>query len=122
MMTELLIFLPKGFIFTMHALELNKKRINHDKIGIGKFRNQVIFDKGLMLFGTKGVAITDNNGNLKASFDDIEKVRDLRISDNIWLLDDKKLLKIAIDPIAVAEEIKLLKDERMFFSPSGGLI
>lgn len=96
--------------------------VTHKNIGVGRFRNQMIFDKGLVLLGTNGVAIIDDDGNPKETFMDTGRIKGVMISDEIWLLDNKKLIKIATDPIAVIEEIEYSKGENIFFSPAGTYI
>lgn len=93
--------------------------ISYKDINVGKFRNQLIFDHGLILFGTKGVAITDDSGNTKATFDDIGRILDFRIGDEIWLVEKKRFIRLSTQPIEVIEEIPFRKREMVFFSPSG---
>jgi len=93
--------------------------ISYKDIEVGKFRNQLIFEHGLVLFGTKGIAITDRNGNVKATFDDIGRINDFRIGEEIWLVEKKRFTRIGTQPIEIIEEIPFLKNEMVFFSPSG---
>lgn len=93
--------------------------ISYKDIKVGKFRNQLIFDHGLVLFGTKGVAITDDNGQVKATFEDIGRIYDFRVGSEIWLVEKKRFTRIGTQPIEVLEEIAFRKREAVFFSPSG---
>ncbi|MCH8534303.1 MAG: PQQ-like beta-propeller repeat protein [Flavobacteriaceae bacterium] len=93
--------------------------ISYKDIQVGKFRNQLIFDHGLILFGTKGVAITNDEGEVKATFSDMNRIQDFRIGEEIWLVEKKRFTRIGTQPIKILEEIPFRKREMVFFSPSG---
>ncbi|MGM0634526.1 MAG: PQQ-binding-like beta-propeller repeat protein [Bacteroidota bacterium] len=95
------------------------KSINYKKIGVGKFKNQLAFSKGIILIGTKGLAIINNQGEVKNTFHDIKKINDIVINDEIWILEKKRFVRMSLNPIEVIEEIQLQKDEQMFFSTNG---
>lgn len=93
--------------------------VSYKDTGVGKFRNQLFFDKGLILMGTEGLAVTNNKGEVKAAFDDFGKIKDLYIGDEIYLVEKNRLTRLGIEPIEVIEQTKLDKNEGVFFSPSG---
>lgn len=95
------------------------KEISHKDIGVGRLRNQVIFDNGLILFGTKGVSIVDDAGNVQQNFEDFSKIRDYRIGDEIWLVEKKRFTRIDASSFEILEDIEFKRKENVFFSPSG---
>lgn len=95
------------------------KFIKYNKIGVGKFRNQVIFDQGLIILGTKGVVIVDNTGKMKNKFEVTGKIQKVYINKNIWLLQGNRLISLNTNPIEIIKDVKLHKNEQIYFSPSG---
>lgn len=95
------------------------KFIKHKKIGIGRLRNLVPFDQGLIILGTKGVVIVDNTGKMKNKFEDTGKIQKVYINKNIWLLQGNRLISLNTNPIEIIKDIKLHKNEQIYFSPSG---
>lgn len=96
------------------------KTISYKNIGVGKFRNQVVFNQGFILLGTKGVAFIDNNGEVKNKFENIGRIRNLVINDNeIWLLEKKRLIRMSTNPISLISEVSFKRNEELFFSETG---
>lgn len=95
------------------------KEISHKDIGVGRLRDQIIFNNGLILLGTKGVSIVDDAGNVQQNFQDFSKIRDYRIGDEIWLVEKKRFTRIDATTFAIIEDIEFKRKENVFFSPSG---
>lgn len=112
-------FSSKGIHFYDAQTGKEYKVTSYKKVGVGKFRNQFIFDEGMILLGTKGVAIVDNNGEVKITFDDMDEVRDVRIGEHIWLIQKDRLISLTTNPIEIIKDVKLQKNEKIHFSPSG---
>lgn len=94
--------------------------IDYKDFEIGRLKNQVVFDQGLILFGTKGVAIADNEGNVQTTFDNLNKILDLKVTENeIWLVEESSFFRIATSPIEVVEEVGFSNNENVFFSANG---
>ncbi|MCC5930631.1 MAG: PQQ-binding-like beta-propeller repeat protein [Cyclobacteriaceae bacterium] len=97
--------------------------MDYKAIDVGRLRNQFIFEQGLILFGTKGIAITDHSGNLKASFNDIEKITDFRLGENeIWLVEKNRFIRIDAQSVEVLEEVRFSNNENVFFSANGSCL
>lgn len=94
--------------------------ISHKDLGVGRLRNQIIFDKGLILSGTTGIAITDDQGLVRLVVNDSGKLRDCRIGDDeIWFLTDDKMRRVSINTMAVIDEMSIDKGEKVFFDSTG---
>src|SRR5699024_3249692 len=74
------------------------KNVSFKNIGVGRFRNHVIFDQGILLLGTKGLAVIDNQGEVKEVIDDVGKIHNLAINEEIWLVEKKRFIKLSTDP------------------------
>src|SRR5690625_1992298 len=98
------------------------KNVSFKNIGVGRFRNHVIFDQGILLLGTKGLAVIDNQGEVKEVIDDDGKIHNLAINEEIWLVEKKRFIKLSTDPLAKIEEMELNRNEMVFFSPNGTYI
>lgn len=109
----------KGIHFFDAKTGKEQRTVSYKDLGVGKLRNQIFFDKGLVLIGSNGVAIANKEGELKASFSDLDNIRELRIGDEIWLVENRLFSRLSTDPIEILEQTKFSGKENIFFSPSG---
>ncbi|MFN2260621.1 MAG: PQQ-binding-like beta-propeller repeat protein [Psychroflexus sp.] len=86
---------------------------------VGRLRNHIIYKNGLILLGTKGVSFTDDYGNVKHTIEDFGKVRDYRIGGEIWLVEDKRFVRLNAETLEVLDDLSFKRKENVFFSPSG---
>lgn len=101
----------------------NISTINYKDFEVGRLKNQIAFDHGLILIGTKGVAITDNEGNVQTTFDEVGKITDLRLTANeIWMVEENRFFRVGTEPLEVLEEVKFEKNENVFFSSNGSYL
>lgn len=109
----------KGIHFFDARTGKEQHMVSYKDLGVGKLRNQIFFDRGLVLIGTNGVAIADKEGEVKATFSDLDNIRELRIGDEIWLVENRLFSRLSTEPIEILEQTKFSGKENIFFSPSG---
>ncbi|MBW3469820.1 PQQ-binding-like beta-propeller repeat protein [Arthrospiribacter ruber] len=94
--------------------------VSYKKFEVGRLKNQIAFDNGLILIGTDGVAIADNEGDVQTMFEGVKEIKDLRLTDKeIWMVEKDRFFRVGTAPIEILEEVKFEKDENVFFSPEG---
>ncbi|UJP65359.1 outer membrane protein assembly factor BamB family protein [Mongoliitalea daihaiensis] len=94
--------------------------ISYKKFEVGRLKNQIAFDNGLILIGTDGVAIADNEGNVQTTFEGVKEIKDLILTEKeIWLVEKNRFFRVGTEPIEILEEVKFDKNENVFFSPEG---
>src|SRR5690606_19645684 len=88
-------------------------------LGVGTVEFSHFFEKGILIFGTKGVGIMDYEGNILQSVE-AKNVKDFAANANeVLLLENKTFTRIDLQQQKVVETVSFKSRETIVFSPSG---
>lgn len=94
--------------------------VDFKDIGVGRLRNNFIFDEGILIFGVNGVAIIDYLGKVKKKFPEIGKINDYKkVGDEVSLVEDKRFIRIHLKNMEIIESAEFKRKENVFLSPTG---
>jgi len=94
--------------------------VDFKEIGVGRLRNNFVYEDGIILFGVNGVAIIDNSGNVKKKFPEIDKINDYKkVGNEIWLVEDKRFMRLNLKNMEIVETVEFKRRENVFLSPTG---
>lgn len=88
-------------------------------LGVGTVKFSEFHPNGLLIVGTKGVAIMDVEGNVIGSVSTKNLKGFAATEKEIWLLEYKKFTRIDAKKGNILEELSLSKMDNIAFSPSG---
>lgn len=88
-------------------------------IGIGTVQFSRFFEKGILVFGTKGLGILDFNGNIIQSIEAKNVKNVMANTKEVWVLENKKFTRINLQEAKITETISFKSRETMVFSPFG---
>lgn len=88
-------------------------------LGVGTVKFSEFHPNGLLIVGTKGVAIMDVEGNVIGSVSTKNLKGFAATEKEIWLLEHKKFTRIDAKKGNILEELSLNKMDNIAFSPSG---
>lgn len=91
-------------------------------LGIGRVKYSEFYANGILLFGTKGLAIIDFEGNHLASVATKSLLDVIATKEEVWVLENKTFTRIHSKNGDVLETNILPKTEHVFLSPSGNTI
>lgn len=101
--------------YQVRNLETKTKLID----GTHKFKLSRFFEKGILVFGTKGIGIMDFDGNIIQCVE-AKNVKNVMANTNeVWILKNKKFTRINLKEAKITETITFKNRETMVFSPSG---
>ena len=96
-------------------LETNTKLID----GTHKFELSRFFEKGILVFGIKGIGIMDFDGNIIQSIEAKNVKNVMANTKEVWILENKKFTRINLQEAKITETISFKSRETMVFSPFG---
>ncbi|WP_271425204.1 PQQ-binding-like beta-propeller repeat protein [Aequorivita sinensis] len=116
---QLIDVVSKG-IYVFDAKAGNKISYTSTKdLGVGTVKYSEFYPQGLLVVGTKGVAMMDYKGNINGSFATKNLKKYSAVEDELWLLEKNRFLRISGNNGAVIEETKIGKSNFITFSPTG---
>lgn len=84
-----------------------------------KFELSRFFEKGILVFGTKGLGILDFDGNIIQSIEAKNVKNVMANTKEVWILENKKFTRINLQEAKITETISFKSRETMVFSPFG---
>ncbi|MCE7054705.1 PQQ-like beta-propeller repeat protein [Algoriphagus sp. AGSA1] len=91
-------------------------------MGVGKLVHSQFYAEGIMLFGTKGVAILDQTGKLRQTLD-LANVEEYVIGDEeVWLANSNSFTKIGKRDFSLLEQVNFKQKENIYFSLNGKVL
>src|SRR5690606_42110369 len=91
-------------------------------LGVGTVKFSEFYPNGLLILGTKGVAIMDFEGNVIGSVSTKNLKAFTAMKEEIWLLETKRFLRLDAQEGTIMEESTFGKSDIITFSPSGRVL
>ncbi|PKD19453.1 hypothetical protein APR41_15955 [Salegentibacter salinarum] len=112
-------FVSKG-IYTLDARTGQKIAYTTSRdLGVGTIKSSRFFEKGIYIFGTKGIGIMDFDGKIILNVE-ARNVKDVVANSNeVWILENNKFTRVNLQLAKITENITFKSRETMVFSPSG---
>ena len=89
---------------------------------MGTVKFSEFYSNGLLILGTKGVAIMDFEGNVIGSVSTKNLKAFTATKEEIWLLENKRFIRIDAQEGTIMEESTFGKSDIITFSPSGRVL